>query len=784
MEHFNRHPEPPTTLAVVPHGRAPANSAYPIYDGARPYGNENNDDTEESGLVEYWRILHRYRWPIFLSSLAGAILGILVGLPMTPIYRASTSLEVLNVNENFMNTKETSPVTTADFSYDISEEETQVELLQGDSLQDRVFAKLDPNYSAGKLKRPASSGWRRLLHLPDPGALTLREQLLDKASRSLKVKATPRTRIIEITADSRDPQLALDFVNTLTNEFIEQNVEARRKTTQKVSDWLGGEIEDARTKLRRAEDALQAYAGTSGLIFTDQDSEETNIATEKLQQLQQELSTATDDRITKQSNYELAQHSPPEALPDVLNDQGLRDAMASITALRGQIADMSERFTPEYSKVKSAQAQLAALQASFEHDRAAIVERVKNDYQEAVQKEKLLATAYDTQTKEVLGQGAKAVQYNILKRDVDSSRQLYDTMLQQMKGSSVAAALHASNVRVADPAELPEKPVWPSFKILGSLGLFAGLFSSLGIVIFRERTDRTLQQPGDVQYWTNLLELGSIPSFSAMKTAKRYALPSKSAGELEGAARNGRSAALQPGQLQTVDLITWKQGASVIAEAFRGVLTSILFVGENGSSPRVLVFTSAGPGDGKTTVASNLAIAMAEIGRRVLLIDADLRRPRMHDLFKLPNDCGLSDLLKEHGFSGSTADGLIQETQIPGLHLLPSGPPTQAAANLLYSPNLVDLLAKCKEEYDIVIIDTPPMLQMTDARVIGRLADGVILVARAEQTTRDAIMAASQRFAEDRVRVLGTVLNDWNPKSASNGYYGYYRSSYYSTYHN
>ena len=174
---------------------------------------------------------------------------------------------------------------------------------------------------------------------------------------------------------------------------------------------------------------------------------------------------------------------------------------------------------------------------------------------------------------------------------------------------------------------------------------------------------------------------------------------------------------------------------------------------------------------------------MAEIGRRVLIIDADLRRPRMHDLFKVPNDRGLSDLLKERSYSEDSVGLLIQETQIPGLNILPSGPPTQAAANLLYSPNLAGLLAKCKEEFDMVLIDTPPMLQMTDARVIGRLANGIILVVRAEQTTRDAIMAANQRFAEDRVRVLGTVLNDWNPKSASNGYYGYYKSSYYSAYH-
>ena len=457
--------------------------------------------------------------------------------------------------------------------------------------------------------------------------------------------------------------------------------------------------------------------------------------------------------------------------------------MTQINSLRGQIADLNERFTPEYSKVKSAQAQLAALQASFEHDRTAVIDRIKNDYLEATRKETLLASAYAAQTKEVAGQGEKAVQYNILKRDVDSSGQLYYNMLQQMKESSVASALHASNVRVSDPARLPVKPAWPSFRTMGALGMFAGFFGSLALILFRDRNDRTLQQPGDVQFWTHLLELGSIPKLSFIKRAGAYNRYYDSPKSLNGSSGSGKSKSLPLEHAQTVDLITWKQGASVVSEAFRSVLTSVLFAGENGSAPHLLVLTSAGPGDGKTTVVSNLAIAMAEIGRWTLIIDADMRRPRMHDLFRLPNDTGLSDILKIKVLTLTDIDALIQETDIPGLHVLTSGPPTQAAANLLYSPNLAGLLSKCKDEFDMVFVDTPPMLQMTDARVVGRLADAVILVARAEQTTRDAIIAAQQRFAEDRVRVLGTVLNDWDPKTSRNGHYGYYRgSSYYNGY--
>jgi capsular exopolysaccharide synthesis family protein len=184
-----------------------------------------------------------------------------------------------------------------------------------------------------------------------------------------------------------------------------------------------------------------------------------------------------------------------------------------------------------------------------------------------------------------------------------------------------------------------------------------------------------------------------------------------------------------------------------------------------------VVFTSSSPHEGKTSVVSNLALATAEIRRKVLIIDADLRRPRIHDIFETPNDRGLSDILREELHEASLA-GLVHETKIPGLHVLPAGPATQAAAHLLYSPNFAALLTKFRTEYDMVLIDTPPMLQMTDARVAARLADAVVLIARSGKTSRDALLAARDRFLEDRIPILGTILNDWNPKKTLGGYYG------------
>ena len=732
----------------------------PYYSGAAAYGPDAPDT--EGGLLDYWRMVMRHKGAILLTSVAGLLIGFGICIPMKPVYRARTSIEVLNLNEDFMNMKQTNPVTTNDGSYDTSEEQTQTKLLESDALMNRVLNKMNPEAPSAHKPKMASSGWRSWLHLREPVQSTPRERLLNGLANSLKVRATAHTRVIEATADSTDPHLAAEFTNTLIEEFIQQNLEARFATTHRPNDWLTREIDDARDNLKKSEDTLQAYARQSGLIFTD---ENTNVATEKLQQFQQQLSAATSDRIAKQARFEMAKHSPPNTVADVLSDTGLKDITSKLNDLHRQVADLSTIYTPEFGQLKRAQAELAVTEVTFEKTRADILTRIENDYQEALSKEKLLAVTYDAQVREVTGQDEKAIQYNILKREVDSGRQLYDTMLQQTKQSSIASALRASNIRVVDPAQLPDAPFSPDFKLNSAIGLFAGLFLSVGVVTIRERADRTLQQPGDIKMWTDLTELGTVPSVGIKRIYGRASVTASDT-SVNG---NGR---------QSVELVTWEQKPSLTAESFRSTLTSIFFAGENGSRPRVLVFTSAHASDGKTTVVSNIAIATAEIRRKVLVIDADLRRPRMHDIFGVPNDRGLSDILREE-LSPENVAGLIKTTAIPNLHVLPAGKATHSAAHLLYSLNLAPLLATFKREYDMVLIDTPPMLQMTDARVAGRLADAVILVARAGNTTRDAVLAAKERLDEDCIRILGTVLNDWDPKQSRGGYYGQYENAYY-----
>ena len=561
-------------------------------------------------------------------------------------------------------------------------------------------------------------------------------------------------------------------------------MEARWKMSEHTGEWLSRQLGDMRIKLERSEDALQSYARSTGLMFT---SEKTNISEEKLRQLQQELSKAQADRITTQSRWEITKTSPPDALPDVLNDSSLRSLQDKVTELRRQHAELTITYTAMHTKVRQVEAQVAPLEAALHKQRSAIIDRLRNEYEAALRREKLLTADHAAQSRLVTDQAKKSIQYNFLKREVDSNRQLYEAMLQRVKETSIASAVRASNVRIVDPAEPPQLPYKPSLPMNSVLGLLSGALLGVAFVIMRERADRTLQAPGETQFWLNIPELQVIPAAAREVRGRLY----RSGKHNKPAALSSFPAA--PGQTMLsrdgsgaieaacVELITWQRKPSLTAESFRSLLTSVLFSGANGDRPRVLVLTSASPMEGKTTVASNLGIALAEIKRKVLIIDGDLRKPRMHEIFHLPNGRGLSSLLCAPALPAEPLDGLVQETSIRGLFVLPSGPPTESSAILLHSANLSELLAKFKREFDIVIIDTPPMLQMPDARVLGHMADAVILVTRAGHTTRDAAVAASQRFAADRTRVLGTILNDWDPNKTRHGGYGY-GSRYYHYY--
>jgi capsular exopolysaccharide synthesis family protein len=360
----------------------------------------------------------------------------------------------------------------------------------------------------------------------------------------------------------------------------------------------------------------------------------------------------------------------------------------------------------------------------------------------------------------VVNDSEKAIQYDMLKREVDSNRQVYQAMLQRVKESSIVAAMKETNVRVLDPAKPPTHPFKPILPLNSGVGLVFGLMIGAAIVVIRTRTNVSVQNPGDAAMLLGLPELGVIPA-AEIGTKRVNSRGQLLLGEKQTDG-TGAPAGTSPGN------------SAVLADSFRSVLASILFAGAR-QRQRVLVVTSASPGEGKTTTAVNLATTLANMNRKVLLIDGDIRRPRLHNTFELDNSIGLTNVLQEIAIKGvPPIGGIIRSTAVPNLDVLTSGPAVQAGADLLFSASMPALIAQCREKYSMVIIDTPPMLLMPDARALARAADGVVLIARAGRTSRDAIQAAYRRFVEDRTPVLGVVLNDWDAKMSSNNYYAGY----------
>ena len=722
-------------------------------------------------LLEYWDILRRRKGTVVLIAFLGLLASLLYTLPQTPRYQARAYLEIQSLNKNFLNMHDVSPTANEGSSSPEYDLQTEAKILQSESVLDRVVAKLNLEKRLSLDNKTRLSAWLSALGLPRSRSALTREEAVRLVARNLKVRPEANTRLVEILYDSSDPQLAAEVVNSLTSEFVQKNLEVRWKTTQQTGEWLTGRMQDVRVKLEKSEDELQSYAHASGLLFT---SEKDNVVEEKLRQLQEELSKAQADRIAKQSKYEMASTASPESLPEVLDDPTLKEYQVKLTDLRRQLAELSSSLTATHPTVRKVQAQVAALESALEKERTSVLQRIRNEFKSAQRRENLLAGDYSSQARLMSEQAAKVTHYNILKHEVETNRQLYESLLRNVQEAGMNSALRASNIRVIDSAKPPTSPYKPNFLLNLAVGLVAGGFFGMVIVVMRERADRSIRAPGEAAQYLNVPELGVIPSADAERSRcfADYQTYYQKGRSIEGSKAENSERSIR------VELVT-SQENSVLADSFRATLASILCAGENGDRPRVIALTSANPMEGKTTVASNLALALAEIGWRVLLIDADLRKGRLHKIFQVSNSWGLSNLL--HGQElPQVGKWMVIRTSYPNLCLLPAGSVTSNISALLHSPRAVELLQRMREGFRTVIIDTPPLLHIPDARVLGRLADGVILVVRSTQTTREAAAAVTQRLMEDGTRVLGTVLNEWDPRKASHAAYGYgYRSYHY-----
>jgi len=709
---------------------------------------------EQSAVLHYWRIL-RKRTGYVLATLAIVFaLSVLVTLRTTRLYRATSKVAIFPETPNVLGFKDAENAFPQS-EYDLALE-TQASILSSDTLALRVIDVMhlaqDSRFNDAAPTAVHAGSPRDSSQAPDK-ALTA--ELLRRFHRELNVESVPQTRILDVSYTHPDPQLATEIVNTLIKTFIEENFRTKYESVTQTSEWLSKELADLQLKVETSQEKLVRYQKEHGILGAD---DKQNIVTAKLDELNKELTAAETDRIQKQSDYTSAMQEDAGTASDRFSTGGgnsLLDKLREKEAdLDTQYAQMTTQFGAGYPKVAELSNQLQQVRAEIAAEQARTLHRLRDQYLAAVQREKSLTAAFEQQKQAANALNESAIEYSVLKHDADSNRQLYEGLLQKLKEASISAGLRSDNIRVVDIAQTPTSPVTPNVPRNLGFGLLLGLGLGIGLALVMDNLDTTVRNAEEIGAICELPNLAVIP----LQAWKNGRLPKRLAAVF--ASNESREAP---------SLITFAQPKSQAAESFRAFRTSIV-LSALGTPPKVILVTSAWPQEGKTTVSANLALVMAQRGTRVLLVDADFRKPGVGQMFGIKSNAGLSTLI-----SGvdQPEEVIVPSSQIPNLSIVAAGPLPPQPAELLGSQVMRDYITHWRNQFDHIIIDTPACLSVTDAVLLSPEADQVILVARSGQTTKAALRRACEVLQQVNASVMGVVLNAYDMNSLDSYYYSY-----------
>jgi capsular exopolysaccharide synthesis family protein len=545
--------------------------------------------------------------------------------------------------------------------------------------------------------------------------------------------------------------------------YVENNFKARFESTMQASDWLSKQLVDLQMKVETSQEKLVRYQKEHEILGAD---EKQNITMEKLDELNKELTAAESERMDKEGAYRLVESGDPEAIASSVdasdgNGQSSTTLLPVLRAkeadLKIQAAELNTQFGPSYPKLSILNNQLKEVDSQIQSEIKKTVSKVRGQYAAALQRENMLHDALEKQKQEANKLNESAIEYTLLKRDVDTNRQLYEGLLQKLKEAGVSAGLKSNNFRIIDGARPPTGPIEPNVPRNLLFAAVLGLASGVGLAFLLEGLDNTVRTTEQAQLISGVPSLGMIP------------LGSKGARE----GPNPKRLVIATSK-EAVELVTQVRPQSQMAESYRALRTSLL-LSNIGAPPRIIMVTSALPQEGKTTTSINTAVVLAQKGVRVLLIDADLRRPSIHKTLGMGPHSGLSNVL-----TGSTTaeQAITRSTILPNLFVLPAGTPPPNPAELLASAKMRDLLNLLAEQYDHVVIDTPPSLSVTDAVVLSPRADAVVLVIRSGQTTKQALRRSRDILMQVNAKVVGVLLNAVDLSSPDYYYYYEYQGKY------
>jgi succinoglycan biosynthesis transport protein ExoP len=714
---------------------------------------------EELSLADIWRIVLKRRITILICLIVALAVAGLYSFVQRPRYESTARIAVSFENENLFGSENglgllggMDPQTKL---------ETQVRILQSDTLALEVIRQLNldqnPQFFRTHDKQP--------VNLSDPGT---RAAFVGNFRKGLNVRTVPKSELIEITYRSYDPKLSADIVNQLVEAYTERNFQVKFQSTMQASNWLSKQLDGLKQTVERTQERLAQYQKDNGILFLGND-EAHNTTTAKLTELEKQLVTVQSERIVKEANYHLASNGNPELIASPLPTPVLQVLRSQEADLKNQFAQMTAKYGANYPKVQQLKAQLEQVDNALQQELKNLAVRYQNEYKAAQQTERMLMAELEAQKKIAFQQNERAVEYVILKREFESSRQLYDDLLKKLKEAGISAGLRSTHVTVVDSAAIPITPVEPNLPRNLFLGLCAGL--GLGILgtFLMENLDNSLRTVEEVEMYTGLPSLGIVPNFK-LQSKNRKGSKLRSSKTTPELPERGKS-----------ELITLARPKSQASECFRALRSSVLLSSVD-LPPRVIAVTSALPQEGKSTTSTNSAIVLAQSGARVLLVDADMRRPGLHVKFDLDNSMGLSGVIAG---TQSEAEAIRQCPQIENLYLLPAGMSAPYPAELLASQRMAQLIEKWRKEYDYIVIDTPPVLSVTDGVIIGSQVDTVLLVMRWGRTGWQPLRRSRDMLMRANARIAGVVVNAVNLDSPDYYYgagYYYYKYGYYYNY--
>jgi len=705
----------------------------------------------EPHLLDYLIILRKHQWLILFFLLMVVSIVTIATVRMQPIYQATTRVEIDRENANAIHFSDSD---SYDMFMDLEDYiETQSKILTSETLAMKTIRSMGlenfPQFGGDPIHpiKPAPPGSEASLERPRALSIFL---------GGLTVKRVPNTRLLDVTFETTDPKLAARIVNAHLNNFIEENFRSRFEAANQASTWLATQLNELQIKVEKSEDARLAYERENQIWTVD---EKNDISSSKLAELNKAVTDAQADRIAKEAVYQLAEAGNYDAIASVRESPVIADILKQQATLSAEYTDAVNQYGPKFPKVMRLQAQLKDLDGLVAREKTNIANQVEAEYRGARQRELLLQQALDEQKTQANQMAEKLVQYKILEQEADANKQLYNGMLQKLKEAGITAGLRSSNIRIVDPALIPTGPSRPNKMRNILLSVLVGLVGGIGLALLREYLDNTVKTPDDIETLARLPSLAVVPALTASNGHHRgrFARLLKAPDQIS---KEGRA-----------ELISHSMPKSQMSEAFRALRTSLL-LSQADHPPQVILMTSALPREGKTTAAVNLAVTLAQLGDKTLLVDADLRKPGINRALSLVDGkhAGLSSYL-----AGVSSLDLITvpHPAISNLAAIPTGPIPPNPADLLSSRRLRELIVDLRSRYKFVVIDSPPIMAATDAVILSVLVDGVLLVVRSGETPKEAFTRTRDLLAGVKCRMLGVVLNAVD--STSPDYYYSYR---------